>query len=44
MSEGKIKNNKLYVNMTKFNCQENIKFKLFLENKFHLDPIHLKNN
>ena len=44
MTEGKIKNRKLYLNMTQFNNRE-IKFMTqFLENRFKLDQINLNNN
>ena len=43
MTEGKISNKKLFVNMTKFN-EKDIKFFIqFLENKFNLDQINLNN-
>ena len=44
MSEGKISNKKLYVNMKQFSDKD-IKFLIeFLENKFKLDKINLINN
>lgn len=44
MTEGKIQNTKLYVNMTQFSDKD-IKFLIqFLENKFRLDKINLINN
>jgi len=43
MTEGKISNSKLYVNMKQFN-EKDIKFMIqFLENKFRLDKINLIN-
>jgi hypothetical protein len=43
MTEGKIKNNKLYLNMKQFSDKD-IKFMIqFLENKFKLDQINLNN-
>jgi hypothetical protein len=44
MTEGKIRNKKLYVNMTQFNNKDIKLFILFLENKFRLDKINLINN
>ena len=44
MTEGKIKNNKLYVNMNKFYNKDILNFKLMLENKFNLDQIYFNNN
>ena len=44
MTEGKIKNRKLSVNMNKFNNKEIIIFKQQLETKFQLDQIILSNN
>lgn len=43
MTEGKINNKKLSVNMRKFSDSEIIKFIEFLENKFNLDKINLNN-
>ena len=43
MTEGKIKNKKLSVNMRKFKDKDIIKFIDFLENKFNLDKINLNN-
>jgi hypothetical protein len=44
MTEGKIKNRKLSVNMNKFKKKEIIIFKQQLETKFQLDQIILNNN
>ena len=44
MTEGKIRNRKLSVNMKKFNDKDIQFFKHFLENKFSLDQIKLNNN
>jgi hypothetical protein len=44
MTEGKIKNRKLSVNMNKFKKKEIIIFKQQLETKFQLDQIILINN
>lgn len=44
MTEGKIRDKKLSVNMTQFHYKEIKFFKEFLENKFNLDPINLNNN
>jgi hypothetical protein len=44
MTEGKIKNRKLSVNMNKFLKKEIIIFKQQLETKFQLDQIILNNN
>jgi hypothetical protein len=44
MTDGKIKNRKLSVNMNKFNKKEIIIFKQQLETKFQLDQIILNNN
>ena len=43
MTEGKINNNKLSVNMRKFNDSDIFKFIQFLENKFNLDKININN-
>jgi hypothetical protein len=44
MTEGKISNNKLYVNMNQFSDKDIKFFIQFLENKFRLDKINLSNN
>jgi transcriptional regulator of heat shock response len=44
MTEGKIKNRKLYLNMKQFNNRDIKIIKQFLENKFKLDQINLNNN
>lgn len=44
MTEGKIKNRKLYLNMTQFNNRDIKIIKQFLEKKFKLDQINLNNN
>lgn len=44
MTEGKISNKKLYVNMKQFNNKDIIIMKQFLENKFKLDQINFYNN
>ena len=44
MTDGKIKNRKLSVNMNKFKKKEIIIFKQQLETKFQLDQIILNNN
>ncbi len=44
MTEGQIKNRKLYLNMTQFNNKDIKVMKLFLENRFKLDQINLNNN
>jgi len=44
MTEGKIKNKHLYLNMTQFKNRDIKIMKQFLENKFKLDQINLNNN
>jgi hypothetical protein len=44
MTEGKIRQNKLYVNMSQFSDKDIKFFIQFLENKFTLDKINLSNN
>ena len=44
MTEAKIKNKNLYVNMKNFNNKEIKSFILFLEKKFNLEKINLTNN
>jgi hypothetical protein len=44
MTEGKISNRKLYVNMKQYNNNDLKIFKQFLENKFKLDKINFNNN
>ena len=44
MTEGKISNKNLFVNMKKFNDKDINFFIQFLENKFNLHQINLKNN
>ena len=43
MTDGKISNNNLFVNMKEFNDKEIENFIKFLENKFNLHQIHLNN-
>jgi transcriptional regulator of heat shock response len=44
MSEGKIKNRKLSLNMNQYSNRDIKIFKELLENKFKLDQVNLKNN
>jgi hypothetical protein len=44
MTEGKIKKNKLYVNMKQFNNKDIQFMKEFLESKFKLEPIQFNNH